>query len=163
MKSRNLLWLAAVAAVVTAGVLSLAWQWGRSGADADGVVVVQTGSSVSASVPAAYLFDCAQQPVQAPAFFTVTCGDANSALEDVSWVSWGGVAATATGRYVENTCEPYCAAGRMVEYPVSISAGGLAQRGSARAYTTITLTFPEGRPEWLHGRTTHFDVSIDAR
>ncbi|HWU33296.1 MAG TPA: hypothetical protein VN108_10495 [Marmoricola sp.] len=148
--------LVALIAVLGGVVVS---QLGSSYADG-GVKTVQLSSNDLAAVARkTYLIDCSHQAVARPEDYTLTCGDANIAVDHVAWTTWGGVDAKATARYIENTCEPYCAAGNNIYRSVEIVAHGLKRKAGNAVYTLITVNFPVDPPSWVHGKTTTFDVA----
>jgi hypothetical protein len=59
-----------------------------------------------------------------PKRLTLTCGDGNTYLKNMSWSSFGGETASGKGTFVSNTCEPNCAEGKNVSYPVTVEATG---------------------------------------
>ena len=77
-----------------------------------------------------------------PKTVVLTCGDANTALKNISWTSFGGATAAGKGTFVTNTCEPNCASGKNVSYPVTVKATGSKKcKGSVSVYSKIALTF----------------------
>lgn len=77
----------------------------------------------------------------------MTCGDGNESLTGMTWTSWGGSVATATATYVVNSCEPNCAQGTPISYPVRVVANQVAHRASGQIYTNVTVTFIAQRPD----------------
>lgn len=83
-----------------------------------------------------------------PRLVTLTCGDANTVLKGLSWSSFGGSTAQATGTFVMNTCEPNCAAGKDVSYPVRVTASEpRACKRGVRVYNRVTLRFTARKPK----------------
>jgi len=83
-----------------------------------------------------------------PKLLTLTCGDGNTALQGLRWSSFGGQIAHASGKLVMNTCEPNCAAGKDVSYPVSAKASEPRNcRKGVRVYNRLTLTFTGRAPK----------------
>lgn len=88
--------------------------------------------------------------VSRPKQVTLTCADANTRLNKLVWSSYGGATAKAKGTFETNTCEPNCAAGKTVKYPVAVTAG--AQRScpkpkGLRVYNKLTLQFTGKSPK----------------
>src|SRR5271154_2554925 len=82
-----------------------------------------------------------------PKLITLTCGDGNTVLKGLSWSSFGGPAAQATGSFVTNTCEPNCAAGKDVSYPVKVKAtSSLTCKRGVRVYAKLALQFTGRAP-----------------
>jgi len=146
--------LAVAAVVIGYG----AQMWSRSYADGGPQTTRLTSVDPAALASKTYLIDCAHQPVVRPRQFTVTCGDANEGLERLHWTQWGGAKAKATGRYVENTCTPYCAAGHFKRYRAEITATHLLRKDGTGRYRTIVVHFPGKHPSWVKHHRASFDI-----
>ena len=98
--------------------------------------------------------DCQGRPQARPGSYTLACGDGNSYLTRLSWMSWTPRLASATGVQEQNDCIPYCAAGHFHGYPVDVIFWGSAalhgDPGTLR-YTTVTLLYPGIRPNIYNG------------
>jgi hypothetical protein len=86
-----------------------------------------------------------------PKLLTLTCGDGNTVLQGLTWSSFGGTSAQAKGTFVTNTCEPNCAAGKDVSYPVTVKATSpracsLRVKGTLRVYSKLALKFTGRAP-----------------
>jgi hypothetical protein len=82
-----------------------------------------------------------------PRQFTLTCGDGNTVVKGLTWSSFGGPTARAKGTFVTNTCEPNCAEGKDVSYPVSVKATSpKACKGGLRVYSKLALVFTARTP-----------------
>ncbi|WP_399931320.1 protein kinase [Streptomyces kanamyceticus] len=88
--------------------------------------------------PAA-IADCGGQALDRPERLLVACGDGKAGLLGLSWSGWGEPTARATGRGWHVTCEPSCAEGTEVRYPVTVTVGGLA----GGRYTTMRVDAPQ--------------------
>jgi hypothetical protein len=101
--------------------------------------------SASAASPLK-ITDC-NKAVSSPKLLTLTCGDANTALKGMSWSSFGSATTQGKGTFVTNTCEPNCAAGKDVSYPVKVKAtGALSCKGGLRVYGKLALQFTGRAP-----------------
>jgi hypothetical protein len=82
-----------------------------------------------------------------PQSLTLACGDGNTVLSGLRWSSFGGPSAQARGTLEANTCEPNCAAGKVVRYPVAVSATKVRKcKGGLRVYDKVTLRFTGRTP-----------------
>jgi hypothetical protein len=83
-----------------------------------------------------------------PKSLTLACGDGNTVLKGLKWSSFGGATAQAKGTFVMNTCEPNCAAGKDVSYPVTVKATSprTCKKG-VRVYNKLTLQFTGRAPK----------------
>lgn len=82
-----------------------------------------------------------------PKLLTLTCGDGNTVLKGLSWSSFGGATAQAKGTFVTNTCDPNCAGGKDVSYPVSVKASSPKScKGGTRVYAKLALVFTSRTP-----------------
>lgn len=79
--------------------------------------------------------------VSKPKSITLTCADANTALNKLSWSSFGGATAKGKGTLVVDLCEPNCASGKNASYPASVVATGSKKCRGVRVYTKLALTF----------------------
>jgi hypothetical protein len=80
-----------------------------------------------------------------PKLLTLTCGDGNTVLKGMTWSNFGASQATGKGTFTSNTCNPNCAAGKDVSYPVSVKAEGSRKCKGATVYAKLTLTYPGTR------------------
>ncbi|CAL9666808.1 hypothetical protein SUDANB140_07275 [Streptomyces sp. enrichment culture] len=106
--------------------------------------------------PQPVLVDCSGQPQVRPGSYVLACGDGNSRLVSLHWLSWDSTGAVGRGTHAVNDCDPYCAAGAFHSYPVTVrldrSTGGDrstdGDRGTgAPHFTRVTLTYTDGRPD----------------
>ncbi|MEU6992769.1 serine/threonine-protein kinase [Streptomyces sp. NPDC046465] len=87
--------------------------------------------------PAA-IADCAAKSLPRPDWLLLACGDGKAGLLDLVWSGWGTPTARATGRGWHVICEPSCADGREVQYPVTVTVTGLA----SQRYTILRVDAP---------------------
>jgi hypothetical protein len=103
--------------------------------------------AISASAASPLKITNCNKAASRPSLLTLTCGDANTALKGMIWSSFGGAAAQGNGTFVMNTCEPNCAAGKDVSYPVKARVtGAIACRHGVRVYGRLTLQFTGRAP-----------------
>jgi hypothetical protein len=83
-----------------------------------------------------------------PKQFTLACGDGNTVLKGLKWSSFGGVTAQAKGTLEMNTCEPNCAEGKDVSYPVKLKATSprTCKKG-LRVYNKLMIQFTGRAPK----------------
>jgi hypothetical protein len=104
-----------------------------------GVMAASAASTVK-------ITNCVKASAQ-PKNLTLTCGDGNTVLSGLRWSSFGGPSAQARGTFETNTCEPNCAAGKVVRYPVAVSATAVRKcKGGLRVYNKLTLRFTGRAP-----------------
>jgi hypothetical protein len=80
-----------------------------------------------------------------PKLLTLTCGDGNEVLKGMTWSNFGAPTASGRGTFVTNTCEPNCAQGKDVSYPVSVKAEGKKKCKGATVYAKLSLSYPGAR------------------
>jgi hypothetical protein len=80
-----------------------------------------------------------------PKLLTLTCGDGNTVLKSMTWSNFGAATASGKGTFVTNTCEPNCATGKNVSYPVTVKAMGSKKCKGATVYAKLSLTYPGPR------------------
>lgn len=138
----------ACALLVTGLVLA-----GCSGADREPVDHGAATSAVAHEGELAlitYLWDCLdQEPLNKPATYVLTCGDGNAALEGMSWSAWGEDVAHGEGDLVTNDCEPSCAEGQVVRFPVTVKADELLNLEATQVYSRLSVRFTDERPEGM--------------
>jgi hypothetical protein len=100
------------------------------------------------------LLSCSGQAQVKPADYTLFCGDGNDTLAKLHWHDWGHASATASGVDGVNLCAPSCAAGKLRNYAVSVTASKL----KSSDYHLLTIRFLHHVPPGLH-RTEKFTVS----
>jgi hypothetical protein len=82
-----------------------------------------------------------------PKTLTLTCGDGNTVLTGLHWSSFGGPVARAGGTFETNTCNPNCAQGKVVRYPVTAKATDPRTcRKGLRVYNKLALVFTGRAP-----------------
>ena len=102
--------------------------------------------AASAASPAVMITNC-NTAASRPKLLTLTCGDGNTVLKGLTWSSFGGTSAQAKGTFVTNTCEPNCAAGKDVSYPVTAKAmSPRACKGGLRVYDKLAIKFTGRAP-----------------
>lgn len=126
------------------------------------LAIVLAGASLPLATVAAHsatpagtpkVLTCAGKVVVRPAGYVLSCADANAYFTGLSWQSWGTTAAVATGTFVQNSCEPSCAAGRFVKHSARLTLSlprptkyGLLYSAARYSYTvTAGTTLPLNR------------------
>ncbi|BBH18599.1 hypothetical protein Back2_28860 [Nocardioides baekrokdamisoli] len=150
-----------IAAVAAAGGVALG-QFSSAFADTH-VQVANVANDAHAVGAKTYLLTCGRQPVNRPKLYSLTCGDENVGVENLSWTGWGTAQAHATGRLVYNTCTPYCAAGNYVSAPVTVTAHGLVRKAGTAVYEKVTVSFTKKVRGDLAPMAGTWDVSASSR
>ena len=101
-------------------------------------------SAQAGAVPV--ISDCGKFSAK-PKEITLFCADAGAVLRNLSWSSWGGAKASATGIKSANDCSPNCAAGHFHSYPVAVAAGRLTKCGLSWHYNLLTVRFTRTPPK----------------
>jgi hypothetical protein len=87
-----------------------------------------------------------------PKSLTLACGDGNTVLSGLRWSSFGGPSAQARGTLETNTCKPNCVAGKVVRYPVAVSATKVRGcKAGLRVYDKVALRFTGRAPSSSSG------------
>lgn len=145
-------------------VLALAaiatWQLGdQPAADAAPKVALAGGTHASAEASTSYLLTCSDEPVSEPLSYQLLCGLGLDAFDQLEWTNWGEAEARAEGRYEEKICDPNCAAGSVISYPVFVTVEDLEPQDGASFYRSLTVEFPGMRPGWAKGASESFDIA----
>jgi hypothetical protein len=110
------------------------------------ILIAALAISASASAPLK-ITNCVTAASR-PKSLTLTCGDGNTVLKGLSWSTFGGSSARAKGTFVMNTCEPDCASGRDVSYPVTVQVTSPRTcKQGVRVYNKLTLRFTGRAPK----------------
>jgi hypothetical protein len=103
--------------------------------------------ALSASAAAPLKITNCYSAASRPKTVVLTCGDANTALKGLAWSSFGGSTAQGKGTFVTNNCEPNCASGKNLSYPVKVKAtGSVSCKHGLRVYAKLTLQFTGKAP-----------------
>jgi hypothetical protein len=98
--------------------------------------------AMSASAASPLKITNCNKTASSPKLLTLTCGDGNTVLKGLSWSSFGGASAAGKGTFVTNTCEPNCAEGKDISFPVTAKATGSKKcKGGVKVYGKLALTF----------------------
>ncbi len=77
----------------------------------------------------------------------LTCADASTYLEQITWTGWGAPQATGRATLVVNTCTASCAAGKYLSEPAQLALGDLRDRAGRWEYGYVWMR-PD-RPDHL--------------
>jgi hypothetical protein len=112
------------------------------------VAAIVVFGAISASAASPLKITNCNTAASRPRLLTLTCGDGNTVLKGLSWSTFGGSSAQAKGTFVMNTCEPDCAAGKDVSYPVTVKATSprTCKKG-VRVYNKLTIQFTGRAPK----------------
>jgi hypothetical protein len=79
-----------------------------------------------------------------PASITLTCGDGQAGVENMTWTTWSASTATGKGDYFEDPCVPNCADGGRETYPVQVMLSGVKTSPDGTYFSELTITWWEG-------------------
>jgi len=119
-------------------------------------VLLACGAIAASASSTVEITNCAKASTR-PKSLTLTCGDGNTVLSGLRWRGFGGSSAHARGTLEMNTCKPNCAAGKVVRYPVAVSATAVRKcKAGLRVYNEVSLRFtgrvPSGSVNLKHWR-----------
>jgi hypothetical protein len=109
-------------------------------------------SPASATAPPAavgVIADCVTAPhwlSTQPAAIVLACADDGFGLENMTWTSWTKAGAVGQGAFRENLCQPSCAAGSTVTYPVAVRLSAVKASSIGPWFSLVTFTWKVGRP-----------------
>lgn len=120
-------------------------QWKRVAVAATaglGTVALAAGTAVPAQATQAprhtttvWVKDCPTAAfTRHPAKFMVACADDNTYFTHLVWSGWGTPRAVGRGTLWANTCTPYCAAGKFVSEPGTLTLRDVARRAGRETY-----------------------------
>lgn len=94
--------------------------------------------------PVAMVSECGvKEPVARPAEITMTCADGGVVLHDIDWRYWSNDLAVGLASSSENTCDPTCAEGSMVDHAVNVVLFDIVSNGAGPQFTRATVTDQE--------------------
>ena len=100
-----------------------------------------------ASSSSNYLVGDCQHSQRRPSTVIVTCADAGLSIQKITWSSFGGATASASGSAHINSCTPNCTAGKFSVYSVQITASKPRRCREGRSdYRQLKLTYTAKRP-----------------
>ncbi len=79
-----------------------------------------------------------------PTSLTQFCADAGTLVSTIRWSSWSAAGATGTGVLAINSCDPYCAAGKIYKSNVVIHLSGLKKVHGKEYLLQVSLTPVKG-------------------
>jgi hypothetical protein len=79
--------------------------------------------------------------VEKPREFTPYCADSGQVFTKIKWSQWGQDSAVGTAVARTNTCEPTCAAGKVLSTPVEIRLGKPAKVANKSAFSSVTVVY----------------------
>lgn len=88
---------------------------------------------------------CTNKVVVKPSSFIISCADANSYLQRIHWTSWTARTAGATATYTENNCTPYCAAGKFINYPATVTLSAPRSAKGREFFTNLHVSYRSGK------------------
>jgi len=112
-------------------------------APSSAAAVTRAGSTAAA--PHYVVLNCTDKAQVKPGTIVLACADNGMGLVHMQWTSWTAHLASGYGTLYEKNCTPNCAEGRIIDYPVIVTAwgsAGVTGHPSERRYTELTLTFP---------------------
>ncbi len=84
-----------------------------------------------------YLYNCSTL-TQKPREIVLTCADANTWINKITWTNWSSATAKATGTLHWNTCTPTCVAGKEKAATIHFAATGRRHVKGRWLYTVLT-------------------------
>jgi hypothetical protein len=104
-------------------------------------VIAIAALAMSASAASPLKITNCNKAASSPKLLTLTCGDGNEVLKGMTWSNFGAPTASGKGTFVTNDCEPNCAGGKDLSYPVSVKAQGSKKCKGATVYAKLSLTY----------------------
>ena len=104
-------------------------------------LVGAAGASQPASARTPSVLTCSGKVVMRPTSYVLACADANTYFDSIKWTTWGKTTATATATFVQNNCEPDCAAGKFISYPATLKLSKPKSTKLGLLFSTISYIY----------------------
>ena len=105
------------------------------------LVLVGSAGASSTSSGAPSVLTCAGKAVIRPTSYVLACADANAYFNSLRWTIWNKTTATATATFVQNNCEPNCAAGKFIRYPATLKLSKPKSTKLGLLFSAINYTY----------------------
>ena len=79
-----------------------------------------------------------------PSSLTQFCADAGTEVAKIRWNTWSAKGASGTGILAINSCDPYCAAGKIYQTQVIINLSGLRKTHGHQYLLNVSVKLPKG-------------------
>jgi hypothetical protein len=124
------------------GQAKFGWSMPAANISAGGILQIDAAPAESSAS-----FDpmCSDKPVR-PSYVAITCADAGSTAQDLTWTAWAAESAEANGVLFENDCTPTCLGGTKHAYPATFRFYTVRNG----RFTTVDIMFDGKGP---HGQT----------
>ena len=149
--------LMTVRAGIVAGLATLA------GA-ATAIVLVAGSASAGAAAPASsrpvVLVNCNGSGLVKPATYDVFCNPSQEVVSGLTWTSWKSTA-YGSGTLKVNNCNPNCATGHFVKYPILVvlwRAAPWPHHAGGQYFSRLTWIFTAKRPPGAHETAQTFKL-----
>jgi hypothetical protein len=87
------------------------------------------------------------KPTYKPSQIVVTCGDANTVVQRITWKSYGDKTASGSGTAVVNDCDPNCASGHPLKSPATVALAKPKDCGKGvTQFTSLVMTYTGAKP-----------------
>ena len=83
-------------------------------------------------------------PSYKPTSLTQFCADAGTEVAKIHWNSWSATSASGTGILAINSCDPYCAAGKIYQSKVNIRLTHLVKTHGREYLLNVSVSLPKG-------------------
>ena len=85
-------------------------------------------------------------PERRPVSITQYCADAGTSVNKITWSSWTADAASGTGIYSVNMCNPNCAAGKVVSHKVVVTLSQAQKTHGKKYLMKVTIVSADSAP-----------------
>jgi hypothetical protein len=105
---------------------------------------IHTSVKMSASSPTqVFANNCGMAEIK-PSSLTQFCADAGTEVAKIHWNTWSIKGASGTGILAINSCDPYCAAGKIYQTKVIINLSGLRKTHGHQYLLNVSVKLPKG-------------------
>jgi hypothetical protein len=95
------------------------------------------------------------KPTYKPTQIVVTCGDANTVVQHITWKSYGDKTASGSGTAAVNDCDPNCASGHVLKSPATVALANPKDCGKGvTQFTSLVVTYTGAKPGSAGSKTS---------
>jgi hypothetical protein len=98
--------------------------------------------------------------VPTPETVILTCADGGMTVQHVRWQSWKANLAIGAATVTANRCDPSCADGVFIDYPVTVVLDRVVENGAGPQFTRLTAIYADRSPNVDGTEADAYDLPV---